>query len=260
MPTHTHTHTHTLPHLQLDNPGTGKYFGTPKTIFSPKYLGQNDGDPRVGSGVTSGAATPLAAALASRLHPRDAHKSRASAACGSGCNALALHVKQRLCGSTQSSHPGCVCPCRLVCLAPGAALHPGPVAAVHQGVQRLQTRLHPRPYQHQRQPPRHALPHPKPRGCAEEGRQAGRHHLPALWQDAQGGVRREPRMLLSGPSGAGSQQLRWWRGGPGVLQLSACLWVLHAAVPRHRGPQECPGVSPAGTSTAGTRVPPLLPP
>lgn len=40
--------------LQLDNPGTGKYFGTPKTIFSEKYAGQNDGDPRVGSGVTSG--------------------------------------------------------------------------------------------------------------------------------------------------------------------------------------------------------------
>ncbi|KAL4429046.1 hypothetical protein ABPG77_006085 [Micractinium sp. CCAP 211/92] len=40
--------------ITLDNPGTGKYFGTPKTIFSPKYLGQNDGDPRVGSGVTSG--------------------------------------------------------------------------------------------------------------------------------------------------------------------------------------------------------------
>lgn len=64
--------------LQLDNPGTGKYFGTPKTIFSKKYAGQNDGDPRVGAGVTSGAA-PLA--LAGRSAGQGEASSSAIAPC-----------------------------------------------------------------------------------------------------------------------------------------------------------------------------------
>lgn len=67
-------------HLQLDNPGTGKYFGTPKAIFSEKYLGRNDGDPRVGAGVTTGAA-PLPAAALAALHTLVVTQTYSTAVC-----------------------------------------------------------------------------------------------------------------------------------------------------------------------------------